>query len=498
MLENVDLSQSLDKGRFKEIWVPLERRLSELQRRARAKGIPVIVVFEGWDAAGKGTCINRTVAGLDPRGYRVYPISAPTEREDLYPWLWRFWTCIPGKGAIAIFDRSWYGRVLVARVEKLIRKRLWRAAYDEIRQFERTLADDGMVIVKFWLHIDQKEQKRRFRKLLKSPSLAWKVGKAEWRQNERYEAYREAVEEMLEETSCGFAPWTIVEAGDRRYAWVKIAETIAESLERALSGRGSETAVAEPSASEDAPPSGPSRLDNVDLSLALPRETYDKEVKRLQKRLLVLEHEVFLARIPVCVVFEGWDAAGKGGIIKRLTGGLDPRGYEVIPIGPPSDEEKGHHYLWRFWRRIPRAGHITIFDRSWYGRVLVERVEGFCSRFEWTRAYREINEFEGQLAAFGCVILKLWLHMSPEEQLRRFSEREVVAYKQWKLTDEDWRNRGKWDLYKSAAEDMLGRTSTDAAPWTIVEANSKHYARIKTLQTVVEALQAALPEGRHR
>ena len=493
MLEQLDLAQEIPKDRFKEIWPGLEIRLSGLQRGCRAAGIPVVIVFEGWDAAGKGTCVNRTVRGLDPRGYRVHPISAPNEEEKLRPFLWRFWTRLPEKGEIGIYDRSWYGRVLVARVEKSVPEAMWRSAFDQILSFERQLGDSGAVIIKFFLHIDREEQRRRFKKLEKKRSLAWKVGKAEWRQNKRYDEYSLSIEEMLSRTSTAQAPWTVVEATDRRFACVKIAETISGALEDALARAGA-AAPAAAGSSEKSETRTSVILDRVDLLASLDDDAYEDALDKYQKRLFTLEHEIYIARVPVVILYEGWDASGKGGIIKRLTRGLDPRGYEVIPIGAPEGDEAAHHYLWRFWRALPKAGHITIFDRSWYGRVLVERVEGFCTRDEWMRAYREINEFEEQLTSFGSVLVKLWLHISKEEQLARFERRQKIEHKQWKITDDDWRNREKWDLYKQAVVDMLERTSTSSAPWTIVEANSKKSARIKALRTVVKALEGAVGE----
>ena len=494
MLEQIDLTQRIEKPRFKETWVALERRLGELQREARGAGIPVIIAFEGWDAAGKGTAINRTTRGLDPRGYRVHPISAPNEREKLHPFLWRFWTATPKKGEIAVFDRSWYGRVLVGRVDKLVGESRWRSAYNDILQFERQLADDGAVILKFWLHIGRDEQKRRFKKLEKDKALAWKVGKAEWQQNKKYDEWVVAVEEMLQRTSTAHAPWSVVESTDRRFAWVKIIETIIAAIERALAVKANK--------GDDAPPPAPAPhaaqktiLDRVDLKLSLERPEYSRQLRASQKQLFRLEHEIYTQRIPVIIAYEGWDAGGKGGNIRRLTRGLDPRGYEVIPVGVPTADELAHHYLWRFWRSIPKAGHITIFDRSWYGRVLVERVEGFCSADQWMRAYREINEFEESLTNFGAVIVKFWIHISREEQLRRFKEREQAPHKQWKITDEDWRNREKWDRYEPAVIEMLQRTSTIHAPWTIVEGDCKLYARVRAIRTVVDALEGALARG---
>jgi len=240
------------------------------------------------------------------------------------------------------------------------------------------------------------------------------------------------------------------------------------------------------------PPIDKSVLDSIDLGLDLSKSRYTQELKRCQKRVAEIEHEVYLKRIPVVIVYEGWDAAGKGGTIRRLVQGLDPRGYEVVPIAAPNDIEKLHHYLYRFWTRLPKAGHITIFDRSWYGRVLVERVERFCSEREWKRAFTEINETERQWADFGTAIIKFWLHIDRDEQLRRFKQRQSIPHKRWKITDEDWRNRDKWNVYREAVDEMLVRTSTSHAPWTVVEANSKHYARVKTLKTVIATLDERL------
>ncbi|HUT12565.1 MAG TPA: hypothetical protein VMY42_18860 [Thermoguttaceae bacterium] len=494
MLELVDLNKKISKGAYQQVFPEMEMRLGAVQRAARAAGVPVVIVFEGWDAAGKGTLINRLTQALDPRGFKVHPISAPDEAESLHPWMWRFWRALPGDGSFAIFDRSWYGRVLLERMEGLTPKRQWRQAYEDIEQFERQLADAGTVIVKFWLHIGKQEQKRRFKRLEKDPATSWKVGKTERKHHRKYGQWLVAVEEMLQRTGTAYAPWTIVEATHGRYARVNIFETVIQAVQNELDRRASAPA-AEPKPMPE-PTSSPTRqqtiLDRVDSTLSLKREEYEKELDALQERLFRLEHDLYAARIPAVILYEGWDAAGKGGNIKRLTRGLDPRGYEVVPVAAPTDEEKAHHYLWRFWRDVPKAGHITIFDRSWYGRVLVERVEGFCTKDQWQRAFREINEFERQLTDSGTVTVKFWLQIDRQEQLRRFEARQQDTYKQWKITDEDWRNREKWDRYEVAVIDMLQRTSTTYAPWTILEANCKLHARIKALRTVAEALEGAL------
>jgi polyphosphate kinase 2 (PPK2 family) len=492
MLEVVPLKQKMSKAIFKEIFPQQRDRLRDLQKELWDAKIPLAIVFEGWDAAGKGTAINGLVKRLDPRGFKVWPISSALREEALRPFLWRFWVKTPARGRIAIFDRSWYGRVLVERLDKLCRKSEWKRAYEEIDQFERQLTDDGTVLLKFFLHISQKEQKKRFKKLQADPLLKWKVTKEDWKHHKQYDEYNAAYEEMLEKTSTHYAPWTIVPATDLRFAQVKIFDTIIAAAERALASK--EIVCKSKTKTKKKKPStkNPSILDRVDLSLSLTDKEYKKQLRNEQVRLRAFEHQVFEERRPVIVVYEGWDAAGKGGNIKRMTEFLDPRGYEVVSIAAPSKEEKAHHHLWRFWTQIPKDGHLTIFDRSWYGRVLVERIEGFCTEIEWRRAFQELNEFEAQLASHGAIIAKFWIHISKEEQLRRFEARKGDEYKNWKLTDEDWRNRQKWDDYENAVIEMLQRTSTTYAPWTVVEGNCKLWARVKALRTLNDAIEGAL------
>jgi polyphosphate:AMP phosphotransferase len=488
-VDKIDLSKKMEKYEYKRIMPGLELKAGALQRKAREKGIPVIIVFEGWGAAGKGTQINNLMLTLDPRGFNVYLTKAATEEEYMRPFLWRFWLRLPAAGRMAIFDRSWYRRVLNDRVEKLISKEEYLLAYPEINDFERQLADEGTIIVKFFLHISKKEQKKRFKALLADPATAWKVSKNDHKQHRHYSEYIGVIEDMLKKTSTKSATWTVIEANDHRFASVKILKTLIAALEKPLSaGKRTRRNEAVPSL----PGKIPSVLDKIDLSVSTAREEYEDCLKKCQVRLHEIEHEIYVKRIPVLIVYEGWDAAGKGGNIRRLVQGLDPRGYEVVPVAAPNDVEKAHHYLWRFWQKVPKAGHITIFDRSWYGRVMVERVEGFCTEAEWKRAYGEIREFEGQLADNGVVIVKFWLHIDQDEQLRRFKQRQTTPYKSWKITDEDWRNREKWGRYKNAVDEMIFRTSTKNAPWTIVEANCKLYARIKTMRTVIKAVEKKL------
>ena len=363
--------------------------------------------------------------------------------------------------------------------------------------FEQELAQDGMLIIKFFLHISKKEQKKRFQALEENKETNWRVTETDWKHNKAYDEWLRAYEEMIQKTDTSFGSWTIVEATDKEYARVKIISTVVEIFadrlakeEAKAAGKG---ASVEPLTGESSAITfGSSVLDAVDLSKSLTRSVYKKKLDDLQKRMALLHSELYKQRIPVVIGFEGWDAGGKGGAIHRLTKTMDPRGYEVIPTAAPNDIEKAHHYLWRFWNHIPKAGHVAIFDRTWYGRVMVERIEGFCTEEEWRRAYNEINRMEAQMADAGAIVLKFWLHIDKDEQKKRFEERMEDPNKQWKITDEDWRNREKWEDYVKAVDEMILRTSTTYAPWIIVEGNDKFYARIKILETVVEAIEKRL------
>jgi AMP-polyphosphate phosphotransferase len=465
MLELIDVGQQIDKDVYDRLFPDLQLRLAELQRAARAAELPVLVIFEGWDAAGKGTMINDLAQVLDPRGFQVQVIVDADEGERLRPWLWRFWKALPAAGRIAIFDHSWYHELLEDSAEHRHEGRC-QIAYQEVQQFERQLTDAGVVLVKFWLHISKEEQKRRLKRLDKNRATTWRVGKDEWRRHRHYDKWVAAVEDMFQRTSAPNAPWTIIEANQKRFARMRIFETIAAAIQGELDHRATAPKAEKKPMPEPAATATPREtvIDRLDLSVSLDRETYEKQLDDLQERLFELEHLIYRARLPAVIVYEGCDAAGKGGNIRRLTSGLDPRGYQVIPIAAPTAEERAHHYLWRFWRHVPKAGHIAIFDRSWYGRVLVERVEGFCTEAEWKRSFQEINEFERQLAEFGMVMVKFWLQIDADEQLRRFKERQETPEKEWKICEEDWRNRGKWKQYEVAVVEMLERTSTLLRP----------------------------------
>ena len=491
MLEKIDLSKTMDKKEYKKRMEVLEPKLARLQRELKSCNVPVIIVFEGFGGAGKGTQINHLIEPMDPRGFTVYSTQAETQEEQYHPFLWRFWNKTPEKGRIAIFDRSWYGKLLVERYEKKTHKKDIPGVLEDIENFEKQLTDDGTLLIKFFLTISEKEQEKRFDKLLSKEETSWRVSKADKDRNKHYEEYARMADEMLTRTDTEYAPWTIIEAHDERYAAVKILTTVVEAFEeryekeqnpqpRQIDGKFGQNDLKE------------SVLKKVDLSKKLDRETYEKKLEELQKKLTLLHSEIYAKRIPVVLAFEGWDAGGKGGAIKRLTRALDPRGYTVNPTSSPNDIERAHHYLWRFWTKMPKDGHIAIFDRTWYGRVMVERIEGFCTTQEWQRAFKEMNQMEQQLVNHGAIVIKFWMHIDKEEQERRFKERQENPDKQWKITDEDWRNREKWELYEQAVDEMMVRTSTVNAPWVIVEGNDKLYARIKVLETVVDALEKRL------
>lgn len=495
MLEKIDLKKKIEKAQYKELYNEMAIKLREMQQKIKEKQIPLVIVFEGWEMAGKGTQISRLAEILDPRGFEVFPISPPLEEEALRPFLWRFWLKLPDNGMTAIFDQSWYGRVLQERVNKTVPEEIWSKAYRSINQFERQLVDSDAVIVKLFLHISKKEQKKRFKKCLESKYDKWRITNASWKEHKNYSDYEQAIEEMLAKTSTHEAPWTVVECTDKRYATLKILKTILESVDFRLRNINADKTILD-TPKEERLINGTynidvssSILDKVDLTKKLEKDEYVDQLNQFQLKMRELEFEIYNYRIPVIIVYEGWDAGGKGGNIRRLTAKLDPRGYTVHTYSAPRGDEKTHHYLWRFWKHIPKAGHIAIFDRSWYGRVLVERVEGFASELEWKKAYQEINEFEEQLYDFNSVIVKFWLHIDKEEQLRRFEARRDNPFKRYKLTEEDWRNREKWDVYEKAVVEMLQRTSTTYAPWTVIEGNCKWYARVKALKTVCKAIE---------
>lgn len=494
MLEKIDLSHRLSKKEYKAEIDGLEMCLSGLQQKIKELKIPVIIVFEGWSASGKGTCISEILYSLDPRYYNVYTMAKLAEGAAMRPLLWNYWIKTPLKGRITVFDKSWHRAALPDWQEKRPLSAAERNGfYYDVMAFERQLCEDGALIIKLFLHVSRDEQKKRFDELLKNPGTKWRIDQHDIRQNKNYEKYVEYFENMIQQSNLGLSEWNIIEADDKNYAVNKIYKVIINKIEAEINKRIYNKKIISGGIENTLPePPSVSILSSVNPAKDIPDDEYKNQLKYYQNKLSYLGYKLYAKRKPVIIVYEGWDAAGKGGNIRRITQKLDPRGYEVVPVAAPSQEELAHHYLWRFWQAFPKDGHFTIFDRSWYGRVMVERIEHFCSDDEWRRAYKEINDMELHLHNHGAIIFKFWLHIDKDEQLRRFKAREEDPLKQYKITQEDWRNRDKWDEYEKAVDEMLFRTSTSYAPWTVVESNNKKFARIKTLKLVVDTLEEKL------
>jgi polyphosphate:AMP phosphotransferase len=492
MFEAAELGHRIDDATFKKQVGRLREALLEAQYDLlEKKKTPLIVLVNGVDGAGKGETVNVLNEWMDPRHIRTHALGPPTPEEQTRPRMWRFWTVLPPKGKTAILFGSWYSQPILDRVYGEIGKRVLEERIEEIVRFERMLVAEGALLVKFWFHLSKQAQKERLRTLEADKRTRWRVTPLDWKHFRLYDKFRRVSERVLRETSTGSAPWTIVEGADANYRSLTVGNVLLSAMRDVLA--------------DGKPPRPPVRhspdlpalddrdlLRSLDMKKRLGKEKFAAKLEKLQRRLNLLSRDKKFRKLGVVIVFEGMDAAGKGGAIRRITPALDARFYRIVPIAAPTDEERAQPYLWRFWRNVPGHGMVTIFDRSWYGRVLVERVEGFASPDAWMRAYNEINDFEAQLVEHGLVVVKLWLQITKDEQLRRFKERESTGFKRFKITAEDWRNRKKWDAYERAACDMVERTSTEIAPWTLVPANDKHVARIMTLETVCDRIEEAM------
>jgi polyphosphate:AMP phosphotransferase len=496
MFEAIKLGRRVDKETFNTQQEELRTQLLLVQRELRQTDIPVIILIAGVEGAGKGEVVNRLYEWLDARGLQSFAYWDETDEERLRPRYWRFWRSLPPRGEMAILFGGWYLAPLEHRIHNLCNDAELDGELNRIVDFERMLIQDGALVVKFWFHLSEPEQDARLKELKRDEHSQWRMLPQKGNQKEHYAHFEYVAERMIRHTDRGISPWYLIEAGDRRYRDL----TMGKTLLRAIKERLSEPPPIEPPhtacqlALPDSPEAQVTVLDHLDLEQKLALDIYRSELIKLQQELNGLCWEAYKRRRSLVIVFEGADAGGKGGAIRRFTNAIDARLYRAIPIAAPTDEEKAHHYLWRFWRHIPRAGYISIFDRSWYGRVLVERIEGFATEAEWRRAYDEINQFEEQLVESGVVLCKFWLQVSDEEQLRRFKDREAVPYKKYKITAEDWRNRDKAPLYRIAVNDMVVYTSTESASWTLVEADDKPFARIKVLTTLRDAIRAALKD----
>ena len=501
MFEAAEVGRKLSKSDYKAQVPRLRSELLDAQQELRKAPFPVIVLFAGVDTAGKGESGNLLNEWMDPRWIVTRGYTDPSGEERERPRLWRYWRDLPPRGRIALFLSAWYSSPIRHRVARRISAAEFDALLDQVSAFERALADDGAVILKFWMHLSKAAQKKRLASFEKDPLQRWRVTKEQWRHWRMFDRFVAAADRAIRRTSTDQAPWHIVEGEDERYRSIvvgaELRDAIRRGLARAHEGRKplratTKTRQGRSASAIDRVARQFNVLDNLDLSRQLSDKRFKTRLAEEQSRLNLLQRRARQQGVSTIAVFEGWDASGKGGAIRRVTGALDARDYDVIPVAAPTEEERAHHYLWRFWRHLSRAGRLTIFDRSWYGRVLVERVEGFAREAEYMRAYGEINQFEEQLVAHGILMVKFWLHVSKEEQLRRFRDRTRTSYKKWKIGDEDWRNRARWADYTIAVNDMVARTSTRIAPWTLIEGNDKNFARVKVLTTLGDRMEDRL------
>jgi polyphosphate:AMP phosphotransferase len=488
MFETAEIGNKIDKETYAKEAPLIRESLLKCQRELLTAKVPVVILVGGNEGSGKGELVNLLNEWMDARGIHTHAMWDPSDEEKERPRFWRFWRMLPPKGNIAIFFGSWYTEPIVERVYSRFHRKRFQQELERICEFEKMLSNEGVLLLKFWFHLSKKEQKKRFRELESDPLTAWKVSKLDWKFFKKYDRFRAISEEAVVATNTESAPWHIIEAVDRRYRTLTVAKTILEGMNEQIKNQR-RSDERKPPTPELSLPKKQNLISKLDLTKSLAQKEYETALLKYQGELNLLTRRLHQDRKSVVLVFEGNDAAGKGGAVRRMIQGMDARTYWIVPVAAPTEEERAQPYLWRFWRQLPRLGKVTIFDRSWYGRVLVERVEGFCHPEDWNRAYEEINEFEDQLSDFGTIVIKFWLSISKQEQLRRFKERESIAYKQYKITDEDWRNRKKWGAYENAVCDMVERTSTPAAPWVLVEANDKKYARIKILKTICERLE---------
>ena len=496
MFESAELGHKIDKKTYDKETPSLRAELLNTQYDVKqAARFSVVVVVNGIDGAGKGETVNLLNEWMDPRHIETHAFPMPSEEELERPPMWRYWRALPPKGKIGILFGSWYSAPISQRVRGEIKQAELDQCIEEIQRFEKMLADEGVLVIKFWFHLTREAQKARLKSLEKDPKTRWRVTTEDWRHYQDYGKYRKVAEHMLRHTSTGQAPWVVIDGSDERYRALTVGKLLVEAMKKRLAWV-SDTQRRVYAAPLHQELDKRNLINQLDLGKSLSKKKFQGELERWQGRLSLLCRDPRFRKRSLITLMEGPDAAGKGGSIRRITGALDARQYQITPIAAPTEEERAQPYLWRFWRRLPRWGGVAIFDRSWYGRVLVERVEGFCSEADWMRAYAEINDFEEQLVRHGSIVVKFWLAISKEEQLKRFQEREQTQFKRFKITEEDWRNREKWDAYQYAVCDMIDRSSTEIAPWVLIEANDKYHARIKVLRTLCEQLENMLDNGK--
>jgi polyphosphate:AMP phosphotransferase len=491
MFESAEIGRSIAKEIYEKEAVALREALLEAQYELKQQGrFAVLILINGIEGAGKGETVKLLNEWMDARLIQVNTFDQPTDEELARPPAWRYWRQLPPKGRMGIFFGDWYSQMLQGRVHGRFKNAELDQYIDGALGLERMLSDEGMLIFKFWFHLSKQQMKARLKALRDDPLHSWRISPLDWQQSRTYDKFVQVGERLLRRTSRDYAPWYIVEGADQYYRSLTMGRILLDGLQAAL--KSAERVTSAPHAAPMVSSLDErGLLESLDMSQSLDKADYNEQLVIEQARLSSLMRDKRMRKHSLVAVFEGNDAAGKGGAIRRVIGALDPRQYRIVPVAAPTDEEREQPYLWRFWRHLPARGQFTLFDRSWYGRVLVERVEGFCSQSDWLRAYGEINDFEQQMKDAGVVLVKFWLSIDQKTQLKRFKEREKIPFKRFKITEEDWRNREKWPLYRDAVGDMVDRTSTEIAPWTLVEANDKRFARIKVLRTINKALEDA-------
>jgi polyphosphate:AMP phosphotransferase len=494
MFESAEIGHKVTKQVYRKEEPDLRQALLEAQYRLLGQArFPVVLLVNGVDGAGKGETVNLLNEWMDPRHIRTEAFGPAEPEEHERPALWRYWRALPPRGRIGILFGSWYTEPILKRVLGHSKRAHFQRELERIRHFERMLVAEGVLVIKLWFHLSRAAQKKRLEGLEADPRTRWRVTAEDWKRYRHYDEFVSVCEAALRETSTGEAPWHVIDGSDPRYRALAVGRLVLDAMVRRLDGPP--PVVAPPAPPPDAPIDGRDVLNTLDYRQRLSREKYATQLEREQARLSTFTRDTRMRDRSLVVVFEGMDAAGKGSTIRRITQALDARFYRVVPVAAPTDEERAQPYLWRFWRHLPRHGRTVIFDRSWYGRVLVERVEGFCSEADWMRGYHEINDFEEQLAESGAIVVKFWLAITPEEQLRRFREREETPHKQFKITPEDWRNREKWPAYERAVSDMVARTSTDVSRWEVIAAEDKLHGRVDVLGRINRIVERALDAG---
>ena len=491
MFESAEIGHKISKSVYKRELPKLRRNLLKLQYELLDSAkFQTILLVNGVDGAGKGETVNLLNEWMDPRHIRTCAFGPQGDAERERPEMWRYWNALPPKGHIGILFGSWYTDPIIKRVMGHEKRARFDLRLERIRHFERMLVAEGALLLKLWFHLSKKVQGRQLKALMAHKSSAWRVLPGEWKRHKRYDTFIAACEEALRETGTGEASWDIIPAADAEYRELTAGRLIADRLAARLAGKRPK--LSPPPPPPEPPIDGRTLLASLDYSHRLAQDVYKRRLEHLQADIARLTRSRAMRGRSLVLAFEGMDAAGKGSTIRRITTALDARYYRVIPIAAPTEEERAQPYLWRFWRQVPAHGQVAIFDRSWYGRVLVERVEGYAPEPDWMRAYSEINEFEDQLVEAGAIVAKFWLAITRAEQLRRFRAREETSYKRYKIGAEDWRNRRKWPAYEAAVADMVERTSTAPAPWHIVASDDKHYARVAVLEMLRNRLREQL------